>query len=199
MADGPKQRALPSKGWIYWNVFWRTAAFGLLYGAAFGALFGGVLLSIVSANAAGMFIGALFGVVYGGGLGLCAAVVLGLTLAGVTCVWFYPPTNAILYRRVVGVIGVVFCFGVYGVAFGLLFARTDASFNWPAVAATCLAAVAVWMASRRLANWYASVIRPDTIAPVLWNNEGGGPRSQENADPGENGRAMGRSEGKTGR
>ncbi|MDQ2687105.1 MAG: hypothetical protein M3Y28_04485 [Armatimonadota bacterium] len=195
MTDHRGPFAEGKKGWVFWEVFWRTAALGLQYGTIFG-VFSGALIGLIFALLSGVLVGALYGAFYGAILGLVLGLPLGLVLAGVTCVWFYPLTNAVLYRRVVGVIGVVFCCGAYWAVFSLILARSDAFFKWSVLAAICLAAVAAWLASRRLANWYVSVMSTDTIAEILWNNGDSCSRPQENAAAGENGRTMGRFEGK---
>lgn len=150
MTDGRGPFAEGKKGWIFWEVFVRTAGLGLQFGAIFGALLG-----------VGFYIyGALVGVVIGGVLGLAIGLPLGLVLAGITRAWFYPLTNTVLYRRVIGAIGVVVSYVSAVIAFGGFTGgvwpenRLEAYLNPVVLALSLLAAVAAWLASRRLGDWY---------------------------------------------
>ena len=162
--SGTPTQAVPpvpaiSKSWVLWQIVGRMTLMGLGRGAAFGALFG-VFFWII---------GALYGLVFGGLVGLMLGLADGFVLAALTVRRFYPLVYVGPYRRVIGTISIVVCLiggplgfatvtgGLFGGDRDLLYALTQ---DWLfTLIPSAIAAVAIWMASQKLAFWYEEATR----------------------------------------
>lgn len=161
-----------NRGWLIWQLSWRSILRGLVYGALCGALFGlsFTMLFIFDEfrsfprirEIVGMFFGiTTFGGFLGGIIGTGVGVVLAFLISVITINSFLPLSDSAYYLKTVqrwstiigGIASLMILWLFYAVLFGF---RADdfVSFSIFCLLPTVLATAALWRNSYEVARWY---------------------------------------------
>jgi hypothetical protein len=135
----------------------RGMLLGLGGGVTLGAIYGTMIClpaAISSSTVAILLVGLILGAASGAIVGLGVGLVNGLVIGPLTCLWFYPLTNAVHYRWVVSITSFVLSLVGAGIGFTM---TQEQSFQRICVPSFIAAGYSIW-ASQRGVTWYERAI-----------------------------------------